>query len=339
MPDCHVGFGMPIGGVLATRDIVIPNAVGVDIGCGMCASQTSLTEVDETTLRHLVSTIPAIIPLGFKHHSSDQYWKEFDHAPDIPIIQQELTSARCQLGTLGGGNHFIEIQKGDDGQIWVMIHSGSRNFGYKAAEHYHRLAREICTSHNTALPSMDLAYLDMQTRKGQEYLEVMRYCCDFALANRQAMMRKVIELLQENTGAQELQQVNIHHNYAAIEEHYGRPVLVHRKGATRASKGLTGIVPGSMGSPSYIVRGLGNPESFESCAHGAGRRMGRKEAERKLDLAEERHKMTGIVHGLQSKHNLDEAPGAYKDIDEVMQNQSDLVEILVQLKPLASVKG
>lgn len=339
MPDCHQGFGMPIGGVLATDGVIVPNAVGVDIGCGLHAVKTSLTEIDADTIREILTRIRAVVPLGFDHQREDQHWKGFDHAPDIEIIHDELSSARRQLGTFGGGNHFIEIQKGNDGYIWVMIHSGSRNFGYKTAEFFHKKALDQLNKSKLDLPDRDLAFLALESRNGAEYFEAMRYCCDFARENRSLMMRRVTEIFNEMTAAQVLEEINIHHNYAALETHFGREVLVHRKGATKATTDTIGIVPGSMGSNSYIVRGLGNPESFQSCAHGAGRRMGRKEAERSLDLFAEQTKMKGIVHGLRSRRDLDEAPGAYKDIEQVMKDQNDLVKIVVSLKPLGSIKG
>lgn len=339
MPDSHEGFGMPIGGVLAARDTIVPNAVGVDIGCGMLAARTDLRDIPLDSLRQIMAGIRQTIPVGFEHHRSDQSWSGFDHAPDLPIIQQELTSARRQLGTLGGGNHFIEVQKGSDGYVWIMIHSGSRNFGLKTANYYHKTAQALCTRKGFTLPDRDLAYLPMDEREGEEYFSAMNYCCDFARANRALMMTRVAEIFSSCTGATILDSINIHHNYAALEHHFGREVLVHRKGATRASRDTMGIIPGSMGAKSYIVHGLGNPDSFESCAHGAGRRMGRKQAIRSLDLMEEQNKMQGILHGLRSRNNLDEAPGAYKDIDEVMHLQRDLVEIKVSLTPLGSIKG
>jgi tRNA-splicing ligase RtcB len=339
MPDCHEGFGMPIGGVLATDGMIVPNAVGVDIGCGMYAAQTSLFELDSETIRLFLNRVRAVVPLGFEHQHSDQPWRGFADAPDIRIIQEELKSAHRQLGTLGGGNHFIEVQMGDDGHIWLMIHSGSRNFGYKTAEFFHNKALAQLNRSRFSIPDKDLAFLPIESRDGEEYYSAMRYCCDFALANRALMMRNISGILSEITGAQILQEINIHHNYASFETHFGRKVLVHRKGATQASTDTTGIIPGSMGSNSYIVKGLGNPESFNSCAHGAGRRMGRREAQRTLSLADEQQKMKGIVHGLRSKSGLDEAPGAYKDIGQVMQNQTDLVQILITLKPLGSIKG
>jgi tRNA-splicing ligase RtcB (3'-phosphate/5'-hydroxy nucleic acid ligase) len=339
MPDTHQGFGMPIGGVLATRQVVIPNAVGVDIGCGMSAVRTSLTDIDVGTLRSILSQIRLTIPVGFDHQQEAQEWKKFDHAPDLPIIQKELSSAKRQLGTLGGGNHFIEIQRGDDGFIWVMLHSGSRNFGLKTATEYHKKAQMFCEKSAADIPDRDLAYLPLDSREGEDYLVAMNYCLDFAYANRALMMSRILEIVGSETGGIKLDEVNIHHNYAVMEHHYGNEVLVHRKGATRAAKGLRGIIPGSMGTRSYIVEGLGNLESFESCSHGAGRRMGRKQAIRTLSLDEEQRKMSGILHGLRTARDLEEAPGAYKDIDTVMNDQRDLARILVMLKPLAVIKG
>lgn len=339
MPDSHVGFGMPIGGVLAAQEVIVPNAVGVDIGCGMLAARTNLEKIDLSALQLLLDRIHQQIPLGFHHHQTDQPWAGFDHAPDLPIIQQELASARRQLGTLGGGNHFIEIQQGSDDRIWIMIHSGSRNFGLKAASTYHKIAQALCARKGYPLPDRDLAYIPMDIREGEDYFAAMNYCCEFAQANRMRMLELISEVMADVIDGKVDEIINIHHNYAAIETHYGRSVLVHRKGATKAASDTIGIIPGSMGSKSYIVRGLGNPESFASCSHGAGRRLGRKEAIRSLNLTTEQEKMRGILHGLRSRNELDEAPGAYKDIDQVMRLQQDLVEIQISLKPLASIKG
>lgn len=339
MPDSHQGFGMPIGGVLATKDMIIPNAVGFDIGCGMLAVKTTLTEIDTDSIKTIMGKAREVVPLGFKHQDTPQEWGGFDNAPDIQIIQQELASARKQLGTLGGGNHFIEIQSGSDGHIWVMIHSGSRNFGLKTADAYHKKAVAMCERWVSNIPDKDLAFLPLDTLEGREYLTAMNYCLDFAFANRALMMKNILEIVSDLTGATIEQEVNIHHNYAQIENHFGEDVIVHRKGATKATTDTIGIIPGSMGSHSYIVSGKGNPDSFMSCSHGAGRKMGRKQAERALDLVQEQEKMKGIVHGLRSVSNLDEAPGAYKDIDVVMENQKDLVDILVELTPLGNMKG
>lgn len=339
MPDSHQGYGMPIGGVLATKGVIIPNAVGVDIGCGMGAVQTSIKGIDTDTLKAIMGRVRLAIPVGFNHHQEAQAWDGFDRAPDLPIIQQELASARKQLGTLGGGNHFIEFQSDEEGILWIMLHSGSRNFGLKAANVYHKQAQALCERWHVTLPDKDLAFLPIEDKAGSDYYAAMSFCLEFAQASRDHMMSTVLRIVGEATGGQEVRRVNIHHNYAAMENHYGENVWVHRKGATRVRAGEAGIIPGSMGTSSYIVEGLGNPESFYSCSHGAGRKLGRKQAERTLDLAEEQAKMSGILHGLRNMGDLDEAPGAYKDIDQVMDNQTDLVKITTRLHPLGSIKG
>ena len=335
MPDCHQGYGMPVGGVLAVDGVVIPNAVGVDIGCGMIAAKTPIKSIHTDDLKIAMGRVREIIPVGFKHQEKDQEWEGFDRAPNISIIKQELKASQRQLGTLGGGNHFIEFQEDEEGNLWVMLHSGSRNFGLKTANVYHALAQKKCEQWHVQLPDKDLAFLPVDTVEGEEYFTAMNYCLEFAKANRDLMLRNILSCLE----TEPVSSVNIHHNYAALENHFGRNVWVHRKGATRARADELGIIPGSMGSFSYIVEGLGNPDSFHSCSHGAGRRMGRKDAERRLNLAEEQKKMEGIVHGLRNIENLDEAPGAYKDIDEVMANQKDLVKIVVRLHPIGSIKG
>ncbi len=339
MPDSHPGFGMPIGGVMATKEVIIPNAIGLDIGCGMSAVKTSLTDIDTATIKSIMGEIRKVIPIGFAHQKENQEWAGFDNAPDISIIQKEITSAKNQLGTLGGGNHFIEIQKGSDNHIWIMLHSGSRNFGLKVATEYHKKAQALCGKWASNIPDNDLAFLPLDTVEGQEYLMAMNYCLDFAFANRALMMNRVINVVSDIAPCLEIDRVNIHHNYAAMEHHFGQNLLVHRKGATKATLGLRGIIPGSMGTKSYITEGLGNSDSFESSSHGAGRRMGRKEAGKTLNLEEEQNKMAGIVHGLRSIKELDEAPGAYKSINVVMENQKDLVKAIVELTPLGSIKG
>jgi tRNA-splicing ligase RtcB (3'-phosphate/5'-hydroxy nucleic acid ligase) len=347
MPDCHQGFGMPIGGVLATKDVIIPNAVGVDIGCGMCAVQTSLSEIDQRTLKSIMSDVRQMIPLGFKRHGKPQDERrmpERNSLDNMPVVAREYDSATYQIGTLGGGNHFMEIQKGSDGQIWIMVHSGSRNIGKQVADYYNRLAVKLNEEWKSPVPrSAQLAWLPIDSREGQQYLAEMNYCIDFALANRRLMMDNILAVFEAHFKKEfrAAPMINIAHNYASAEKHFGQEVIVHRKGATKASLDTTGIIPGSQGANSYIVKGRGNPESFESCSHGAGRKMGRKEAIRSLDLKKEIEKLDkkGIIHALRRAGDLEEASGAYKDITIVMKNQDDLVDILVELKPLAVIKG
>jgi len=351
MPDAHQGYGMPIGGVMATKDVIVPNAVGVDIGCGMCSVRTSLEEIETDTLKKIMGEIRKVIPLGFNKHKEQQDEKLMPDGlggmnkgfksclieNDYEIVNQEYKNALLSLGTLGGGNHFIEIQKGDDGHIWIMIHSGSRNLGFKVAKHYNDLAIKLNEKWSSSVPkSWELAFLPVDSEEGQAYIKEMNYCVEFALANRKLMMERVCEMF---VGVLKEPIINIAHNYASLENHFGQNVWVHRKGATLARKGTIGIIPGSQGTSSYIVEGLGNKESFESCSHGAGRKMGRKQAKRELSLKEEQKKMKGIVHGIRGEGDLDEAPGAYKSIEEVMDNQADLVDIKVELRPLAVIKS
>ncbi len=350
MPDCHSGYGMPIGGVIACEDAVIPNAVGVDIGCGVCAIQTThnAADIDEGMIKEILGKLRKKIPIGFNHHKHDQPWHEFDKAPDAKIIQQELKSARKQLGTLGGGNHFIEIQAGSDGCIWLMLHSGSRNFGYKIAREYNAIAERICEKYKSSKVPLKggngLAYLPIKIKKAQEYISAMNYACAFAQENRRQMMTHFKNAARETLGSDFAEEINIHHNFAAPEKHFGKKVWIHRKGATQAEKGQMGIIPGSMGTASYIVKGLGNPQSFHSCSHGAGRVASRGEFNRTHTVEECNKAMEGIVFGRWSKgrkghYDLSEAPQAYKDINEVMESQSDLVEIVVKLRPLGVMKG
>lgn len=339
MADSHSGFGMPIGGVLATKGAIIPNAVGVDIGCGMCALTTNLTDIDRGTLSNIVKDMREVIPVGFSHQSKAQEWKGFNNVPKISVIEREVESAKYQLGTLGGGNHFIEIQKGSDGFIRIMIHSGSRNLGYKVANYYNTVAVDNCTRWYSDIPSKDLAFLPISTDLAQDYLVSMIYCKEFAKENRRLMANRAEAVMRKYLKFDKIDYLDVSHNYVAIENHFENNVYVHRKGATSAKLGERGIIPGSMGAKSYIVQGKGTPDSFMSCSHGAGRKMGRNQAKKELDIQSEILKMGDIVHGLSGVNNLDEAPGAYKDIDIIMKNQEDLVSILVELAPLANLKG
>ncbi len=342
MPDSHQGYGMPIGGVLATKGVIIPHAVGVDIGCGMCANKTIIDaeELDTETLKEIIGEIRERIPVGFNWHDEPQE-TELESTLNLYNNNQKYFK---QLGTLGGGNHFIEIQKGDDGKIWVMVHSGSRKFGYNIAKRSNEKAKDLNKKWYSSVPeSYELAFLPEKSKEGQNYIKEMNYAVDYALENRKIMMRRIRDafemVLSEDCFVDDM--INIAHNYASKEEHFGEEVWVHRKGATSAKEGQLGIIPGSQGSKSYIVRGKGNPESFKSCSHGAGRTMSRTQAKKDIDLEESKKKMEnkGIIHAVRNKGDLDEAPEAYKDISKVMKNQEDLVDIEVELTPLGVIKG
>lgn len=344
MPDTHCGFGMPIGGVVAAEGVVCPSMVGVDIGCGMHAVRTHVQEISSVQLQDIVALIQNNIPVGFKHSDTPHKLPEFEGGEALyPIASREHAKAMYQLGTLGGGNHFIEIQRDEDGCIWFMIHSGSRNLGKQVADHYNKLAVSLNAKWHSIVPKeWELAFLPMDTAEGQAYLREMFYCLQFARANRAEMAGMLTSIFSAVIGLVNFTgEIDIHHNYAAMEHHFGHNVMVHRKGATRAREHEVGIIPGSQGTHSYIVAGLGNADSFMSCSHGAGRRMGRKEAVRSLDFAAEVAAMDakGIIHSVRSKDDLDEAPGSYKDINVVMAEQADLVKILHTLEPLAVVKG
>jgi len=354
MPDAHQGYGMPIGGVMAARGAVVPNAVGVDIGCGMCAVRTSLQGVERDVLKNIMRAIRERVPLGFNHHKEKMRWEGFDRAPDVAVIQRELDAAQYQLGTLGGGNHFIEVQRGSDGHVWIMIHSGSRNFGLKIANEYNDRAKRLCAKRYPQIVKQDLAFLPMDSDDARNYLSAMNFALAFAKENRFRMIGAIQRsFLMHIPEVRFEDPVNIHHNYAVIENHFGRNVWVHRKGATSAKAGETGIIPGSMGTPSYIVAGLGNPESFMSCSHGAGRVMGRQEACRSLSKDDCDKAMQGIIFDgwkrAQGKFgrgkpkgdlfDLEEAPLAYKNIEDVIAAQLDLVRTLVKLRPLGVIKG
>jgi len=349
MPDAHQGYGMPIGGVLASENVIVPNAVGVDIGCGMCAIETNIQAdtISTEQLKRIMKGIREVVPLGFNHHKhsqGDDLMPKGLNIDNLIICKQEYSSALRQLGTLGGGNHFIELQKSDKGLLWIMVHSGSRNFGFKVAEYYNNLAKKNNKENNIYKvdSKVDLAYLLFESKEGQLYYHEMMYSTEFALSNRKLMVERIQQVITnilKNVVYKPI--INIAHNYAAIEEHFGKKLIVHRKGATSAKKGEIGIVPGSQGTKSYIVEGLGNSESFMSCSHGAGRVMSRTAAIKNLDLEQEKEKLDrlGILHSIRGRNDLEEASSAYKDIDTVMALQSDLVNIKVMLSPLAVIKG
>lgn len=348
MPDAHEGFGMPIGAVLAAKNAIVPNAVGVDIGCGMCAVKSNLkkTNLSKTDLLKILEDIRKKIPLGFNHHKSAQdsslMPKNYD-LDKLEIVKQEYKSALKQIGTLGGGNHFIEIQYDTSDYIWIMIHSGSRNIGLKVAEYYNKKAKAFCEKYKLlTIPKADLSYFTIDSPEAQMYLMEMNFCIDFAFANRKLMMTRIIETFNDKFKFFETSDlINIAHNYASLEKHFGENLYVHRKGAISAKKGEIGIIPGSQGTNSFITEGLGNPESFMSCSHGAGRVMSRKKAIKSLDFKTEIQKLEnkGIIHAIRSQRDLEEAAVAYKDINKVMKLQNDLVKIKHTLSPLAVIKG
>ena len=349
MPDVHAGMGMPIGGVLACVDAVIPNAVGVDIGCGMCAVKTNwrVEDISADVLRkQIMRGIRERIPLGMDHHKERQdesYLPQGHDIDKLTVVKAQYISAQRQVGTLGGGNHFIELQRDEQGLLWIMIHSGSRNLGKQVGDHYNKLAVMLNERwHSVVKPELRLAFLPLRTQEFNDYWAEMQYCVEFALCNRRLMMERIQEVIADalpGIGFEPM--INIAHNYAAWEHHYGKNVIVHRKGATLAREGIVGIIPGSQGTASYIVEGLGNPDSFNSCSHGAGRLMSRTAAVKTLSLEDEVKKLNdqGIVHAIRSQRDLEEAAGAYKDIEQVINNELDLVKILTRLLPIAVIKG
>lgn len=349
MPDVHTGMGMPIGGVLACEDAIVPNAVGVDIGCGMCAVKTSwkASEIPSHVLRKkIMKGIRERIPLGMDHHKEKQdvrFLPEGHEVEKMTIVKARQESILHEVGTLGGGNHFIELQKDENDMLWIMIHSGSRNLGARVGAYYNEMAKTLNSRwHSVVSPEINLAFLPQGSREFGMYWEEMKYCVDFALCNRKLMMERIEEVLSDTLPGIEFDpMINIAHNYAACENHFGKNVFVHRKGATLARKGITGIIPGSQGTASYIVEGLGNPESFSSCSHGAGRVLSRKAAIRTLNMAEEVAQLEakGIVHAIRCQDDMQEASGAYKNIEEVIANELDLVKVRTRLLPVAVIKG
>jgi len=349
MPDVHAGMGMPIGGVLACRNAVIPNAVGVDIGCGMCAVKTNwkVENIPSEVLRkQIMSGIRSRIPLGQNHHKMMQDESCLPQGHDVDkteIVKRRLTAIRHEIGTLGGGNHFIELQKDEEDTLWIMIHSGSRNLGKLVGDYYNKLAASLNERwHSVVSPDIRLPFLPVGSHEFTAYWAEMEYCIDFALCNRKLMMERIEEVISDSIPGIEFEpMINIAHNYAAWEHHFGNDVIVHRKGATLAREGITGIIPGSQGTASYIVEGLGNPDSFCSCSHGAGRVLSRTAAIKTLDMKEEvKHlEELGIIHAIRSQNDMQEASGAYKDIETVIANEADLVKVKTRLLPIAVIKG
>jgi tRNA-splicing ligase RtcB len=357
MPDVHLGIGATVGSVIPTVKAIIPAAVGVDIGCGMIACKTTLRAEDlPDNLGPLRSAIERAVPHGRAPGARDPgAWGKIPGAVDTAWEQLEpeftelcrdypkleKTNHRNHLGTLGTGNHFIEVCLDEDGFVWFMLHSGSRGVGNAIGTMFIELAKQDAMRNNANLPDRDLAYFEEGARYFGDYVRAVGWAQKFAKLNREVMMRRVIEAAKtvlHKSFQSHIEAVNCHHNYVQKERHFGEDVFVTRKGAVSAKKGELGIIPGSMGARSYIVRGLGNPESFESCSHGAGRTMSRGEAKRRFTLADHRAATEG-VECRKDKDVIDEIPMAYKDIDAVMEAQKDLVEVVHTLKQVVCVKG
>ena len=347
MPDTHTGKGMPIGGVIAAKDVIIPNAVGVDIGCGMDYIPTNIL-VEEirkvqtgngTILQAVIGNIMRTIPLATERY------REQEDQELLPLIEDGY----FQVGSLGGGNHFIELQEDQDGCLCIMIHSGSRHLGKEICDHFHKKARELNRRwYSEVKDEYQLAFLPVQAREGQQYINWMNLALDYAFENRERMLEKTCSIVKETIEkytdmiVEFGEEINCHHNYAALENHYGENVWVHRKGATRVREGELAVIPGAMGSFSYVVEGAGNPLSFCSSSHGAGRNYSRTGAMREFSVEKVMTdlKEQGVVLGKRRKNDVaEECRFAYKDIDQVMAQQMDLVTPVRRLRTVGVVKG
>ncbi len=364
MPDTHAGKGMPIGGVIATKDVIIPNAVGVDIGCGMVFISTNI-KVDDirevmtgngTLIQSIIGGIMRAIPLNTERYKTPQESNVLDEAKsNMELYEQNkelvglIDDGYYQVGTLGGGNHFIELQEDQEGMLCIMIHSGSRHLGKAICDYFHNKARELNNMwYSEVKDECRLAFLPVKSEEGKQYIHWMRLAMDYAFENRERMLDKVCGIVKEQIEKHTKLtvefdgKINCHHNYAAIENHYGENVWVHRKGATRVREGELAVIPGAMGSYSYVVKGKGNEESFCTSSHGAGRSYSRSgamkafTAERVIvDLKEQ-----GVVLGKRKKNDVaEECRFAYKDIEEVMEQQLDIVTPIRKLKTVGVVKG
>ena len=346
MPDAHLGIGSMVGSVVATKDAVIPASVGVDIGCGMAAIKTPFKSgILEGKLKDLRHEIERAIPVGFNAHKETdndaarwEGWETFDelHAG----VQDRKVKAMKQLGTLGGGNHFIEVCLDTEDNVWLMLHSGSRNIGKELAERHISTAKSLHKLNE--LPDPNLAFFIQGTDEFKNYWHDLSWAQSYALKNREVMMKRLLKsfnrMFNKDKAFRPEIAVNCHHNYVASEVHFGETVFVTRKGAINAELGRFGIIPGSMGAKSFIIKGLGAPESYHSCSHGAGRKMSRTAAKKRF-TREDLERQTKGVECRKDSGVIDEIPGAYKNIDEVMKNQTDLVEVVAQLKQVVCVKG
>ena len=355
MPDVHAGIGATVGSVIPTKGAIVPAAVGVDIGCGVNAVQLSLTAKDlPESLGRIRSAIESAIPVGFEmHHGVNDTRKHaakelspglqriIERHPKLGTMQRDIRETWVkQLGTLGGGNHFIELCLDETQAVWVMLHSGSRGIGNVIGRYFIERARREMEKSDVHLPDRDLAWLAEGTAAFDDYVEAVHWAQDYAMENRREMMRGILGAIQAHLPPFRIvgEAINCHHNYVARERHFGENLFVTRKGAIRAGEGDMGVIPGSMGARSFIVRGKGNPESLCSCAHGAGRLMSRNEARKRFSAADVARQTAG-VECRKDDGVVDEIPSAYKPIDEVMANQSDLVDIVHTLRQVLCVKG
>lgn len=346
MPDAHLGKGSMVGSVIATKDAVIPATVGVDIGCGMMAVKTPFKSgILDRKMAEFRHEIERTIPVGFNDHRDPvdeslawTRWSEFDELHKG--VQDRKKKAMKQLGTLGGGNHFVEVCLDTEDYVWLMLHSGSRNIGNEVATRHIATAKSL---HDlNTLPAADLAYFVKGTPEFKAYWHDLAWAQEYAMKNREIMMTRLVRSFNrmfndQNDFDPEIT-VNCHHNYVSIEEHFGDEVFVTRKGAINAESGRYGIIPGSMGAKSFLIKGRGNAESFNSCSHGAGRKMSRTKAKARF-TREDLEAQTRGVECRKDKGVIDEIPGAYKDIEEVMRAQTDLVEVVAEIKQVICVKG
>lgn len=355
MPDAHWGMGSTVGSVVATDDVVMPACVGVDIGCGMSATRTQFTKSDIefnsdnrplSDLRWLIQNEIPVSAGKYRNTLSDSaehaVAKLEEHAISRSVDLFHSPKWREQLGTLGGGNHFIELSYDEQDRVWVFLHSGSRGVGNKIAQHHIKVARALCQAEGVNLPHQDLAFLRRDTDEFWEYIRELLWAQEFAAQNRAEMVRQVLNCLHVWFGnlVQSEEIITCHHNYTEVEEHYGRPMLITRKGAINAAEGRRGLIPGSMGTRSYVVTGKGNPASFNSAPHGAGRNFSRNEARKRFTADDLAKAMEGIEWRADIADKLiDEIPGAYKSISTIMEDASDLVTVDHELRQFLNVKG
>lgn len=333
MADAHLGYSLPIGGVIATKDVIVPSWIGFDIGCG-CSAVKMMVHKDEVDAGKIFKKIYETIPVGFNHNKKPDEWfdiKDYKISDTLKTIFKERNGLH-QIGTLGGGNHFIEIGYDEDNYVWIVIHSGSRGIGHAVATHYMRLASGDGKAREGHYG------LKTDSATGKEYIMDMNFCLEFAIENRSIMIGKVLDIFENQVGVQIIDipwdTINRNHNHAELKD----GLWIHRKGATHADKDMMGVIPGNMKDGSFIVKGKGDPDSLNSSSHGAGRRMSRKEAKRQIDINAFEATMQGITAKV-DLDTLDEAPGAYKDIYKVMDTQKDLIDVVSHIKPIINVKG